>query len=245
MFSGRYEMAGCVFDLQSDHEYVHRMCTDYLSSSAPDFSLKIDAEMMERERMRSRAQREREGLPPMEFADDYLESLATYRELSSRLVAYDTLLFHGSVVAVDGRAYLFTAKSGVGKSTHVSLWRKLLGDRAVMVNDDKPLIRMSGDCPIVYGTPWDGKHHLSANVSVPLRAVCLLERSETNHIERIASSDACSFLLSQSFMPSDRRSLLSSLSLIDRLSKQVSLYRLGCNMELAAAELSYGTMSAE
>ena len=49
-------------------------------------------------------------------------------------VIYDTILFHGSVIAVDGEGYLFTAKSGTGKSTHARLWRETFGDRAVRVS---------------------------------------------------------------------------------------------------------------
>ncbi len=244
MFEGKYRIGGRVLVIRSMYELIQRMCSDYRSDEPEDFSVTISPEMIEAERLKSKEQHEREGLPAYDYPSDYLETLAVYRELSSRLIAYDTLLFHGSVVAVDGFAYLFTAKSGVGKSTHVSLWRRLLGERALMVNDDKPLIRLTDGLPVVYGTPWDGKHHLSANVEVPLRAICLLERSEENRIERIAPSSACSFLLHQSFHPSDKGLLLSSLSLVNRLSGNVALYRLWCNMDISAAELSFSTMSS-
>ncbi len=60
-----------------------------------------------------------------------------YRKLAESLLEYGVLLFHGSSVAVDGFGYIFAAQSGTGKSTHARLWRELLGERAVMVNDDK------------------------------------------------------------------------------------------------------------
>lgn len=245
MYEGKFKIGGRVFVIRSIYDLIQRMCSDYRSDAPADFSIAISPEMIEAERLNSKEQSERENLPPCDYPNDYLETLAVYRELSTRLISYDTLLFHGSVVAVDGAAYLFTAKSGVGKSTHVSLWRKLLGERASMVNDDKPLIRMTDGQPVVYGTPWDGKHHLSSNVEAPLKAICLLERDTENHIERISPSEACAFLLQQSFLPSDRVLLLSSLALLNRLAGSVALYRLGCNMDLSAAELSFGTMSAK
>ena len=154
----------------------------------------------------------------------------------------DTFLFHGSAVAVDGAAYLFTARSGTGKSTHTRLWREMLGDRAVMVNDDKPLIRLTEDGAVVYGTPWNGKHRLGTNISVPLKAVCILERAKQNTIRAITREEAFPMLIQQSYRPLDPAALAKTLSLVDRLSRTVSLYRLGCNMDPEAAELSYNIM---
>ena len=107
--------------------------------------------------------------------DDYLETLAVCRKIAERMPEHNTFLFYGSCIAVDGAGYVFTAKSGTGKSTHTRLWRELLDNRATMVNDDKPLIRIADDDAIIYGTPWDGKHPLSHNIAVPLKAICILE----------------------------------------------------------------------
>ena len=140
------------------------------------------------------------------------------------------------------QAYLFTAKSGTGKSTHARLWREMLGARAVMVNDDKPLIRVTDQGVLAYGTPWDGKHRLSSNICVPLKAVCILEQSPENHIRRITPTEAMPFLLQQVYRPSDPGMLARTLELIDRMAKSVSFYKLACNMDPEAAQLSYHTM---
>ena len=60
-----------------------------------------------------------------------------------------------------------------------------------MVNDDKPLLKI-GETVIAYGTPWDGKHHLSKNTSVPLQGICILHQAKENHIERIDKRSTCS-----------------------------------------------------
>ena len=164
-----------------------------------------------------------------------------YRQIAEKMPAYDTVLFHGSCVAVNGEGYLFTAGSGTGKSTHAYLWRQLLGEKAVMVNDDKPLIRIREDgTAVVYGTPWDGKHRLSTNIAVPLKAVCILERAGENHIVPITKTDALPMLIRQTYRPADSAALAITLTLIDRLN--VPFYRLSCNMDISAAELSYNTM---
>ncbi len=155
---------------------------------------------------------------------------------------YDTLLFHGSCVTVDGAGYLFTAKSGTGKSTHTRLWRELLGERAVMVNDDKPLIRLIDSRSIVYGTPWDGKHRLSRNLSVPLKAICILKRAEENSIRPITVSQAYPHLLQQVYRSSEPTALSRILSLVDKLTETVSIWEMGCNQNLEAARIAYQAM---
>ena len=115
----------------------------------------------------------------------YLENMSIQNILSKRLLDYNVLLLHGSALCMDGEAYIFTAPSGTGKSTHVRYWRETFGDRVWMINDDKPMIRMENGKATVYGTPWDGKHHLSRNASAPLKAVVWLKRDKENHIERL------------------------------------------------------------
>ena len=157
------------------------------------------------------------------------------------MTEYNVLLFHASAIALDGTGYLFTAKSGTGKSTHARLWRETFGARAVMVNDDKPLLKFDGDSILICGTPWDGKHRLSANLSVPLNAVCLLSRGETNRIEPVSASEAFPFLLQQTYRPDTPEHTARTLSLVNRLSHS-RVFRLFCNMDPDAARVSYEGM---
>ena len=165
-----------------------------------------------------------------------------YRKIAEIMPKYDTFMIHGSAVSVDWESYLFIAKSGTGKSTHVKLWLELLGDRALIVNDDKPFIRVSDNEARIYGTPYSGKEGLNTNVSVPLKAVCILERSESNRIEPIDFSNAFPILIQQTYHPSDREMFNRTLDLLDRLKGFVKFYRLSCNKELEAAEISYNAM---
>ena len=225
------------------YDTATRMCREYLiPGGRTDFSVVTDRADIEFERERSAREDEAEGLPVRHFSDGYLETLAVLRRIAERMPFYDTILFHGSCVAVDGLGYLFTAKSGTGKSTHTRLWREYLGDRAVMINDDKPMIRLTGEGPVACGTPWDGKHHLSTNMSVPLKGLCLLERGETNVIRRISPFEAFPGLVQQTYRPLDREAAVRTLDLVGRLAESVSLFRLSCNMDPQAAVTAYEAM---
>ena len=241
---GIYCFAGVRFLVNTVTDAVHQQCEAYrISGTDYDCSIQTDPDSISRERELSAREDVLENRGVHHYADDYLESLAVYRKIAETLPFYHGFLFHGSALAVDGQAYIFAAPSGTGKSTHARLWRELLGERAVMVNDDKPLIRIEDNCAVVYGTPWDGKHHLSRNAAFPLKAICFLQRAEGNSIREISRHDAFPALLRQTYMPANPAALSKTLGLLDRM--QVCYYMLSCNMELQAAELAYHTMRGE
>ena len=222
---------------------VYDLCRDYRVDGTPDFVVSTTPSDIEFERDKSAREDALEGIPPRQYSDGYLETLAVYRKIAEQMPEYDTFLFHGSCIAVDGAGYLFTAKSGTGKSTHTRLWRELFGERAIMVNDDKPLIRIDANgTAVAYGTPWDGKHHLSSNISVPLRAVCVLDRSAENHIREITHSEALPVLLQQVYRPMNAAAMARTLTLIHRLTGCAKLYQLGCNMNIEAVQVAYEAM---
>ena len=238
-----YQIAEKRIQICSIYEQVHHYCREYRCQGEPDFTVTTTMADIDYERKKALRNDFLEGHLLQERQSAYLEELAVYRKIAEKMPEYDTFLFHGSSVAVDGQGYLFTAKSGTGKSTHTRLWRKLLGDRAVMVNDDKPLIRVGHDCVTVFGTPYNGKHRLGNNIAVPLKAICLLERSAENHIRSIAPEEAYPMLLQQSYRPKDRTALAATLTLIDRLMGQVAFWKLGCNMDPSAAAIAFQFMS--
>lgn len=242
MKHGIYLIAGHYISIDSLYDDVHEYCKDYRAEGDPDLSVVIDEADLAYERSRSVENDQAEGIPARRYSDGYLETLAVYRKIAEQMPEYDTVLFHGSAIAVDGSAYLFTAKSGTGKSTHARLWREMLGEKAVMVNDDKPLIRVADGQAVVYGTPWNGKHRLGNNIAVPLKAVCVLQRGTENHIEQISSAEAWPHIMQQTYRPADLSAMTKTMVLLDRLTKCVSFYRLSCNMDPEAAYVSYTGM---
>lgn len=237
------QLAGRVIEVRPLYPYLREYCQGYLTDAPAEFTIAATPADIALERERSAREDVLEGIPVRHFSDAYLETLAVYRRLALRLLEYDTLLFHGSALAMDGAGYLFTAKSGTGKSTHARLWREQFGARVVMVNDDKPLLRLTEGGVLVCGTPWDGKHRRNTNISVPLKAVCLLSRDETNHIAPVTAREAYPALLQQSYRPEEPAAMVRTLELVDRLAAGVALYALGCNMERSAALTAWRGMN--
>jgi len=238
----RMQIAGCVAQIHSLFESTPQYFRPYLTDAAADLSFTVTQEDVELERYLHLQEALEEGFRVRNFPDTYLERASIQRKFAQALFDSDTLLFHGSAVAVDGLAYLFTAKSGTGKSTHTRLWRQLFGDRAVMINDDKPFLKFTPDAVLVCGSPWSGKHGLDANIAVPLKGICILERGAENHICRITPDDAMPMLLQQSHQLQDPSRLGKYRLLVDTLAQRTSFWHMECTKDPCAAEISYKAM---
>lgn len=231
-------LAGVPIFVQAQFESSRQFCRDYLCDEQPELAVCVTQEDIENEREKSEREDELEGIAPRSFSDPYLETLAIYRKICAALLERDVLLFHGSVVAYEGRAYLFTAPSGTGKTTHSRLWlREIPG--AYVLNGDKPLLRVAEDLVYACGTPWQGKEQYGRREILPLDAICIIERSDRNHIEQIDQHDALPVLIAQANRPTQAGPLLHTLDLIGKLGSLTRLYRLGCNMEAEAAHVSF------
>ncbi len=232
-------LAGVTVGISTQHEETFRLCDAYLADGEPDFAVSVMPEDIAFERRKSLRQDERDGVSPRMFTPGYLETLAVLRKVAEQMPEHGVMLVHGSALALDGRGVIFTARSGVGKSTHARLWRERFGERVTMVNDDKPFIRMTSSGAYLCGSPWDGKHRLSSNMTVPMEVVCFLNRAEANRVDEIPSRDAYPLLFRQVYKPQDPVAAGKTLALLDRLLKTVRLYSLRCDTQAAAALTAY------
>lgn len=235
MESFNLKLAGVVIGVNCQYNSTKEYCRDYFTDTAPCFSVSVSSEDIEAEKPYFSEER----------SPGYLEKLALYRKICEGLVEHGIFLLHGSAVAVDGEVYIFVAPSGTGKSTHTALWRKLLvplGHEVVMVNDDKPLIRVADGRVFACGTPWNGAHRLSENVSLPVKAICVLERGTSNCITEITSAQAFAALYRFSFRPKDHGSTDLVLGMLEEVMRCVRFYRLKCDISTEAAEISYNMM---
>ncbi len=241
MFTGIYKIADINIEINSLYEEVHLLCQEYVSNDQPLVNVTTTIEDIEFERIKSVKDAELEGREPYEFSNSYLETLAVYRKIAIALLDYDILLFHGSVVAVNDEAFLFTARSGVGKTTHSRLWLENISG-AFIVNGDKPLLKITNNEVVAYGTPWQGKECYGTNCKVKLSSICLIERSDNNTIEEVDSKQMLPHLIQQSYRPGDANSMLQTMNLLDMLLKSVKLFCLHCNMDSEAAILAFKVM---
>ncbi len=176
------------------------------------------------------------SLCPNAFEEGY-ENIAILRKFSEyMLTEKNGLLFHASSVAYKGNAYLFTAPSGTGKSTHTAILKKLLGDELTYINDDKPILRLENGIINVYGNPWSGKHFRGENVKFPLKAIIKVKRATENSVQKISSDEMLPVLFEQSAYATDEVSGNNLLDLILKISKSADFYILNCNKEDNAGE---------
>lgn len=177
--------------------------------------------------------------------DDLVEYVFTGGDFFDKIVYHDGFMLHSSAVEYKGKAYLFSAPSGTGKSTHTSLWLKAFGDEARIINDDKPIIRVMDDVVYAYGTPWSGKTALNLNVKVPIGGICFIERGEKNEIEEIPTAQAIGMILNQTVRPHDACGMSKMLDLLDKVLRKVKVYKLKCNISEEAAHVAYNGMKGE
>ena len=239
----RIEIAGMVFEVTSLFESTKDYCRNYLTEADADFSLEVFPEDLTTEQKFLDQEALEEGLRRRKFTDPFLERAAIQRKVAEHLFNCCTLLFHGSAVAVDGKGYLFTAACGTGKSTHTRFWWETFGDRATMVNDDKPFLKITENGILMYGAPWSGKHGLDANICVPLKGICILTRGAENRIAPLVPEKALPMLLHQSCPPADAALLPAFRNLVEQLSRKTKLWHMECTKDPAAAQVSFEAMS--
>lgn len=179
------------------------------------------------------------------LSEEACEYLSTGSSFYHQLLRFDGMLLHSSAVVVDGRAYLFTAPCGTGKSTHTKLWLQVFGDRAQILNDDKPALRFVDGKFYAYGTPWSGKYDCSVNLRVPVAGICVLGRGTENRIEPFGGFPAIHSILAQTTRSKNAEFMERMLVLMDKLLTNVPVWKLECNMEPEAALVSYRAMSGD
>ena len=239
----KMKIAGSVGEITSLFESTRDYCKDYLTEEPADFSCTVTEAHLAFEQAFLRREAEEEGFKPRVFTAPFLERAAIQRAFGEFLFEKDVLLLHGSLIAADGEGYFFAAKSGTGKSTHTRYWQQLLGQRASVINDDKPFFTVTPAGVIAHGAPWSGKHGLHRNLSVPLKAICLLERGEENRIFPAKEAELLPILLSQGGKPLEPDKESRYRTLTEQLLEKTSLWHLQCRKELTAAEVAFSAMS--
>lgn len=237
MFKERYLFGGIAAEVTFSYDYTKERCKDYITDKTPSVFITLNEDDIKYEADRTE---QSQGL-----SKGYFEFLALYRKFCDMTAEKGIVLMHGCAVATGGKAYIFTAPSGTGKSTHASLWLKNFGEKVFILNGDKPLISTNGSEALVYGTPWDGKEHQSQNKCLPLGGIVLIERNDTNSITPIPSDEALKILLSQCHRPEKPQAMQHVLNGIIKLSDTVRFFKLKCNVSKEAALLSFNTLTKD
>lgn len=221
--------------IDNKYEYVERLCQGYKISPVedPDMTVSVSEEEIRNE------------IEISEFpaTPAYAEGVCVYRNICRPLPQlFGAYLMHCAVIEYEGDGYAFAAKSGTGKSTHIALWQRRFGDGVHIVNGDKPIMRFKGERLYAYGTPWCGKEGFNENTSVPIKAICFIERAKENAIRKISPSDALTRIFHQILSPDSLTTVDTLFPLLDRTLTEIPCYVLGCNISEEAAEVAYNGM---
>ena len=204
-------------------------CRDYLTEAKGSADIIIRADLYKPERY-------------TRYDDNGVAYMESGFQFCTQLLNHDGLYLHSSAIEWEGKAYLFSGPSGMGKSTHTRLWQSIYPDARVF-NDDKPALRCLDDKWFAYGTPWCGKDGININMKVPLAGICFLRRGQENSIRRLSPLEATTRIISQTtrrFKTEERLDLL--LKHVEKLVSMIPVYELFCTPEPHAARLSSETM---
>ncbi len=231
----KVKVADIVVEIDNIYPFIKDVCKDYIyTGEGFDFQVASSQAEIEEER-----QRINDG---EEYFDGYLENICVYRKIALLILEKDAFVMHAAVVGVDDKAYAFTAKSGTGKSTHIALWKRVLGDKVYVINGDKPIMRFIDGKLFVYGTPWCGKEMWQTNTRAELNGLCFLERGKENIITPVAPSDIVSLVMKQILIPNDANGVIKTFDMVDKMLNNTKLWRLACNISYDAAEKAYSAM---
>lgn len=221
--------------VQMDNRFpdLEALCREYVTEEQPQICLSVSDEELEKER----------SMQDDIFSDGYLETVCMYRKLALKTLAHQVFVFHASVIEVDGEGYAFLAPSGTGKTTQTRLWLEHFGNRARVINGDKPLIRMVKNEDsiefIAYGTPWRGKEGMGCNAGVPLKAFFFVERALEPECIPASQEKSVDSIFRQLLLPEDMEQMEQLLEIIDCLVETVPGYILRCNMEEESVKVAY------
>ena len=235
-------LAGIPVEIRCRYEENRIFLKDYLTDRDPLLTIEPSADDLEQIQEGLNRMDEAEKFPKRRRPESFLENNAIHALLAEKLVEHNVLLMHGSALCMDGKAYIFTAASGTGKSTHARLWREVFGDRVWMINDDKPMLRIEESGVTVWGTPWDGKHRLSRNASARLHAIIRLVRSKENRMTSMSKAEAFPVVMAQTFASDHPAAMMHIVQLETQLLDAVDFYTLECNMNPEAAETAWETL---
>ncbi len=225
----RIELAEIPIEIFCSYDFTFRRCKGFFTDKTPSFSVSVCHDDINAEKKANNS----------EAAEEYLEFLAIFRKICEKIIEYDVVLLHSSCIEFEGKAYAFVAPSGTGKSTHSKLWQEKFGSLVSIINDDKPLIKITENGATVYGTPWNGKFSEGFNRNAPLSAFIKICRSEENSFEKLSETEALSVIGSQTFRPQSREKIIRWAELTVRLSKLIPMGKMNCNTSPEAAEVCH------
>lgn len=147
---------------------------------------------------------------------------------------FSMLPIHSSSIIYDEKAYLFTAPSGTGKTTHTNLWKKLFNVQ--ILDGDITMLSVRNNKVFASGMPWCGTSQQYTNITLPLGYIISLSRSNANYIEEFSEIDSVLTITAESMAPNWNRFTVSkTLEIAKSIASLSPVLHLYCTPEDEAA----------
>lgn len=221
-----YKIADIIIDIVAITEYTKRHLLPYKCSEQPaDMKINLSLEDIDKEISLS-------GV----YDKSICEFTAIFRKLCHKATnEFNTIFLHSSAIEYDGKAYLFLALPGTGKTTHTLMWKKAFNDNMKIINGDKPLLRNIDGKIYVYGTPWQGKEDFGENTKAELGGIFILKRGKKNRVSKISAIEAFPHIINATLKPEDKYEAYKLLDFLNDIYSKAFIYQLECNISTESA----------
>lgn len=232
------KLADLMIEVYPRYPTLKEFCKDYICKTEEEAQIivKITEDDINKERQNNEEAEE---------SPQYLETLAALRQIADQIPKYHRFLCHGAAITWKDQSFLFTAPSGTGKSTHIALWKKYLGDDVDIINGDKPFMKIDKSEIRIYGSPWAGKEFWQKNRSAKLDGICILKQSKRNQIRKLMPKETVAMMIRQVYFTQRVSDAEKTLDLLDQLLRNVQVYMLECDISREAVKCSFEAMTGE
>lgn len=176
----------------------------------------------------------------------YVEHMELCTRACDALLPFERAIFHGVAFIWRGQAWLLTALSGTGKTTHYIQWKRQYGSEISIINGDKPVLDFSDEGISVHPSPWRGKENMGSMRSAPLGGIIMLKQGQGNAMRRVEPKEAVAELFMQFlFTRSTPLDVRRVCALEERLLQTVPVWQLVNRGDEASARLCHDTLAKE
>lgn len=213
-----------------------------IPNRAPDIRIRVTQEMIEEYIEAGKDSDIMEGWP-LEMQWDEVEYMLAGQMFYHEILRFGGMLVHSSAIVMNEKAYLFSGKSGAGKSTHTNLWLEKFGNDIYVLNEDKPAVRKIDGKYYAYGTPWSGKTNTNVNRRAEVNSIVFLGQATENTIRKLNTKEAFTALFEQTDRKKAGRHMIALMDMMEGLVTDIPMYHMDCNISQEAVELSYKTIT--
>ena len=181
------------------------------------------------------------GTPDDEMRYDVFHAIRLVFSYAAMLRGF--FLIHSVSILYREKAWLFSAVSGTGKSTHAALWTKIYENEVRNLNGDLNLLAIKNGVPMVYGIPWNGTSGIYTTEQVPLGGITFLRRAETDFIRELPEDGKMLSFLQRLISPNWTEELLArQVHFAGELIPEIFVTELHCTPNPSAAEVMRQTI---